>query len=387
MRIRRVVILGSTGSIGVNALDVIARYPDRFQVIGLTAFNNTDLLRQQIRIFRPRYVAVKRQQIGPIRRQCATKNFKILDVEKELDQLVGLAEVDLVVIAISGVGALRPFLAAVRHGKLVAPANKEALVMAGDLLMDAARRHKATVIPIDSEQSAIFQCLQGRKRKDLKKVYLTASGGPLARVPRSKFNRLTVKQILQHPRWKMGRKITVDSANLMNKGFEVIEAQRLFSLALDQIQIVIHPEAVIHSMVSFKDGSIMAQLGITDMRLPIQFALSYPQCWATDLPDVDFFFLKRLTFRQPDEKKFPCLGLALESARQGKTYPCVLAAADDVAVDAFLNRRIPFQRIHAVVAEVLEKHQPPRSRLHLEDIYAAKDWAQITAQRLIKRAT
>jgi len=385
MRVRRIVLLGSTGSIGVNTLDVITRHSKHFRVVGLTAFNNTDLLLRQIRKFRPRYVAVKRQQINLVRSRCSLKNCKILDAERDLEELVSLPNVDIVVIGISGVGALRPFFAAVRHGKVVAPANKEALVMAGDILMRAARQHKAAVIPVDSEQSAIFQCLQGRKKTDLKKVYLTASGGPLANVPRSRFKRMTVTQILKHPRWKMGRKITVDSATLMNKGFEVIEAQRLFDLALDKIQVVIHPEAVIHSMVSFNDSSIMAQMGITDMRLPIQYALSYPECWQAGLPDVNFYALSKLTFQRPDEKKFPCLGLAREAARKAKTYPCVLVAADEVAVEAFLAERIAFNRIHEVVADVLGRHRSPRTAMTLEDVFTAKAWAQDAAQKKIQK--
>ncbi len=387
MQLKRLVVLGSTGTIGQNTLKVVARHPGRFKIVGLTAFHNTALLLRQIRVFRPAYVAVSRHQMQTIRQNCFLKNIKILDAETELERLASLPQVDLVVIGITGSGALRPFLAALRQGKIVAPANKEALVMAGDILMRAARRYKARIIPIDSEQSAIFQCLQGRRRSDLKKVYLTASGGPLAKVPLSRFSRLKLDQVLKHPRWKMGPKITVDSATLMNKGFEIIEAQRLFNLKLEDIQVVIHPEAVIHSMVSFKDGSILAQMGITDMRLPIQYALSYPECWDAQMPDLDFFSVRNLSFGRPDERKFPCLGLARAAARQGKTYPCVLEAADEMAVEAFLQGRISFNRIHAVVDRVLQSHRAPGHRLGIKDIEAAAGWAKEQARRMLGTVT
>ena len=262
MKKKRVAVLGSTGSVGVNTLRVIAAYPDRFEAVALTAFNSVKEIEGQIRQFRPQYVAIAGQHMAGLKR--TYRGVKFFDAAHDLPQLVARKDIDVVVIAMTGAAALDPFLAAVRAGKIVAPANKEALVMAGDIIMAEARKYGATVIPVDSEQSAIFQCLQGRDIKDVHQIHLTASGGALRDVPRVRHDTLSVKQILAHPRWKMGAKITVDSATLMNKGFEVIEAQRLFAVDVQKIKVVIHPEAIVHSMVEFLDGSILAQLGVTD---------------------------------------------------------------------------------------------------------------------------
>jgi len=285
---KNVVILGSTGSIGINTLKVIERFPDQFKVVGLTAYNNFKLLERQIKWFAPTHVAASSRGIQYLRKNIRIKKTRVLSVTEDLERLVSLKSVDIVVIAMRGSAALQPFLSAVRAGKIIAPANKEALVIAGNFLMSEAKRYKATIIPIDSEQSAIFQCLEGKNRSELKKVHLTASGGALLNVPQSRFAKLSVRDILNHPRWKMGKKITVDSAMLMNKGFEIIEAAALFQLDVDQIEVVIHPEAIIHSMAEFQDGSIIAQLGITDMRLPIQYALTYPERWDSGLKKMNF---------------------------------------------------------------------------------------------------
>ncbi|MCA9398467.1 MAG: 1-deoxy-D-xylulose-5-phosphate reductoisomerase [Candidatus Omnitrophica bacterium] len=315
MAFKNVVILGSTGSIGVNALKVIEGYPHIFRVVGLSAYNSIKLLEKQIKKFEPKYAAAGEQGIKQLAKSCAGTKTKFLNVDTDLEDLVARKDVDIVVIGMRGSAALGPFLSAVRAGKRVAPANKEALVIAGELLMEEARKHKATIILVDSEQSAIFQCLDGQKRDSLKKVYLTASGGALRNVPKDHFDRLSVKEILNHPRWKMGDKITVDSATLMNKGFEVIEALRLFNLSIEQIEVVVHPEAIIHSMVEYCDGSILAQLGTPDMRLPIQYALTYPDRWSTNVEGLDFFQLKQLNFEKPDLKKFPSLSLAYHVAK------------------------------------------------------------------------
>lgn len=380
--VKNVVILGSTGSIGINTLEVIARYPKHFRVVGLTAFNNLELLESQSRRFKPKYLAVGEKNRPRLKDAAGVRNITIYDVETGLAELVANVDVDIVVIGMSGRGALEPFLTAVQKGKRVAPANKEALVIAGDILMKAAREHAAEVIPIDSEQSAIFQCLQGQPRQDLKKVYLTASGGALHHVPEREFGRITVEKILAHPRWKMGKKITVDSATLMNKGFEIIEAQRLFGLTVDQIEVVIHPEAIIHSMVGFRDGSVIAQLGITDMRLPIQYALTYPDRWDGGWPEVDFSAIGQLTFARPDLAKFPSLGLAMDVARKGGTQPSVLNAADEEAVAAFLRGALPFTAIFRVVERVLSRHQTIR-RPGLKAILEADRWAREEAQAVI----
>jgi len=382
MKPKNIVILGSTGSIGINTLKIVERFPARFKVVGLTAYNNDKLLENQVKKFFPRYVAIHKEKIGAFRSQF--KGLKILDVEEDLEILVALKEVDIVVIAMRGSAALAPFLSAVKSGKIVAPANKEALVIAGDIIMKEARKYKATIIPIDSEQSAIFQCLNGESRGELKKVYLTASGGVLLNVCQSRFDQLSVEEILNHPRWRMGKKITVDSATLMNKGFEVIEAMRLFQLQKDQVDVVVHPEAIIHSMVEYQDGSIIAQLGITDMRLPIQYALMYPRRISTGLKSLDFFSLKALTFQKPDLKKFPCLGLCRLVAQKDGTLPSVLNASDEEAVEAFLRREIKFTEIYKIIEKVVLKHRCIFSPA-LKDILEADRWAREETERLIKK--
>ena len=385
MAAKKVVILGSTGSIGINTLKVIERFAGKFTVVGLTAYNNLGLLEKQIRTFKPAYVAVRKEYIPRLQRRMAGRSIKIFDVEREVSRIVTLPAVDIVVVGIRGTAALIPFLSAVKCGKTVAPANKEALVMAGHIIMAAAKKHRARIVPIDSEQSAIFQCLNGHNRCEVKKVYLTASGGPLRTVDKKRFKTLSVKRVLRHPRWKMGKKITVDSATLMNKGLEVIEAQRLFGLPVTDIEVLIHPEAIVHSMVEFTDGSIMAQLGATDMRLPIQYALTYPARWQAPLKRLDIAGMRQLTFEKPDMKKFPALRLCMRAARTGGTVPCVLNAANEEAVDAFLNRHIRFTRIPAIVERVIHKHRVVKNP-KLKDIWKADAWARREAQQLIARS-
>ena len=382
---KRIAILGSTGSIGVNTLRVIAAYPDRFEAVALTAFNSVKEFEEQIRQFRPKYAAIAGKHIAGLKKTCGCVKF--FDVTKDLSELVCRKDIDVVVIAMTGAAALDPFLAAVRAGKIVAPANKEALVMAGDILMAEARRNGAKVIPVDSEQSAIFQCLEGRDHKDIHQIHLTASGGALRDVPRARHDRLSVKDILAHPRWKMGAKITVDSATLMNKGFEVIEAQRLFGIDVNRIKVVVHPEAIVHSMVEFVDGSILAQLGVTDMRLPIQYALTYPERLCTGTARLDFAKLAQLTFESPDTRAFPSLQLAYDVLHRGGLSPAVLNAADEVAVDAFLQGRICFTAIYKVLAETLAAHvrQTEVFRARLLHIQQADAWARVYANEVIER--
>lgn len=381
MGCKKIFILGSTGSIGINTLKVIASFPQNFSVVGLTAYNNVKLLEEQIRFFKPKYAAVNKEHIPYFQKKLNTKKFRIFDVENELDSIFKETCVDVVVIATRGSVALKPFLSAIRCGKTVAPANKEALVIAGGIIMAEARKYHAKIIPIDSEQSAIFQCLNGSNRCELKKVYLTASGGRLLKIPKEKFDRLSRKEILKHPRWKMGEKITVDSATLMNKGFEVIEARHLFSLDVNQIEVVIHPEAVIHSMVEFIDGSVMAQLGVTDMRIPIQYALTYPKRWGSPLKPINFFQLKKLTFLKPDYNKFPSLALALQVAQEGGTLPSVLNAADEEAVESFLEGEIIFTKIYETVERVVRKHRIIANP-SLKEILEADQWAREEAKRI-----
>ncbi len=379
MKKKRIAVLGSTGSIGVNTLRVIAAHPDAFEAVALTANNSVREIEAQIRQFRPRYVALAKAHIASLEKKY--KDVLFFDVADGLAELVARRDIDTVVIAMTGAAALAPFLAAVRAGKTVAPANKEALVMAGHILMAEARKNGAVVVPVDSEQSAIFQCLEGRSMADLHQIHLTASGGALRDVPRQRHDKVLVKQILAHPRWKMGAKITVDSATLMNKGFEVIEAHRLFGVSAEKIKVVIHPEAIIHSLVEFIDGSVIAQLGVTDMRLPIQYALTYPRRLPSGIAGLDLPGLGALTFSLPDKRTFPLLELAYEVLRKGGTAPAVLNAADEVAVDAFLQGHIGFTAIHAVVEKTVRAHIKGRISLAsgLRDIQHADAWARIRA--------
>ena len=371
---QNLAILGSTGSIGVNTLKVVDQYPNHFKVVALSAFNNVDLLKRQIIQYRPSYVAVHSKFLSSLEKDFRSLRIKFFDVEKEVSYLAGLKEIDTVVLAMRGAGALAPFLEAVRCGKRVTPANKEAIVIAGDIIIKEARKHKAEIIPIDSEQSAIFQCLHGQQ-VPVKKVHLTASGGPLRDIPSKDFSKMTVKDILKHPRWQMGPKITVDSATLMNKGFEFIEAQRLFDLSFNQINILIHPEAIVHSMVEFIDGSFLAQLAVTDMRLPIQYALTYPNRLDTGLKALDLTKIRSLNFTTPNWKKFPALELALDVAQKGGTSPCVLNAVDEEVVDAFLQGKINFISIFKVIEKVVRRHKIYKHP-SLNDIYAADRWAR-----------
>lgn len=365
MKKKNIAILGSTGSIGLNTLKVVDRYPDLFNVVALSAHQNKKLLAQQQGKYKPRHVAIGNNNT------------------QALIDFASLREVDIVVLALRGAGALEPFLAAAKAGKIIAPANKEALVIAGDLIMAEAKKHNATIIPVDSEQSAIFQCMDGQKAPVVK-VHLTASGGPLRTVKKNKFKTVTVEDILKHPRWKMGSKITVDSATLFNKGFEFIEAQRLFDLRYNQIEVIIHPQAIIHSMVEFADGSILAQLGETDMRLPIQYALTYPQRLSTGIKGIDFAAIKSLEFERPDLKRFPALQLCMDVAKLAGTAPSVLNAADEVAVEEFLQGKISFNSIYKVVEKVVVRHKIIKQP-KLQDVLAADMWAREEALRIIAK--
>jgi 1-deoxy-D-xylulose-5-phosphate reductoisomerase len=386
MALKNIVILGSTGSIGINTLKVVEQFPQNFRVIGLTAYNNYRLLKDQIQKFSPEYVAINENRIAHLKGEIDTSHTKVLDAATDLPHLVARKEVDIVVIAMRGSAALEPFLAAVQEGKIVAPANKEALVIAGDLIMRTAKRQKASIIPIDSEQSAIFQCLEGGNRRYLKKVILTASGGALWHVPEKEFDQLSVETILDHPRWKMGKKITVDSATLMNKGFEVIEAARLFDLTVEQIEVLVHPQAIIHSMVELRDGSVLAQLGVTDMRLPIQYALTYPHRWESPLNSLDFLKEGSFTFAEPDLNKFPSLGLAFDVLRQGGSTPCVLNAADEEAVQAFLGGQISFTDIYKIVEKVVRNHKQIQEP-ELQDVLKVDAWSREETRKYLTQAS
>jgi 1-deoxy-D-xylulose-5-phosphate reductoisomerase len=362
--LKRVAILGSTGSIGRQTLEVINALSERFRVIGLAGGKNTTLLAEQIERFRPDFVFY---QDGPA---ALFDEYEFLSLEA----MAAHPEVDIVVVATSGKWGLKPTLAAVRAGKQVALANKEALVMAGSIVTAEAKKHGAKILPVDSEHSAIWQCLEGEKSQPAR-IILTASGGPFRHYSKAKLGKVTPEQALQHPSWQMGKKVTIDSATLMNKGLEVIEARWLFDIPFDNINILVHPQSLVHSMVEFSDGSVKAQLGRPDMRLPIQYALTYPERPANPtLPRLDWAEIKELSFEPPDFDSFPCLRLAIEAGKKGETYPAVLCGADEVAVRLFLDGRIKFNDIPKLVEKALEEHQAAGS--DLEAILAADDWAR-----------
>ncbi|MFH1655354.1 MAG: 1-deoxy-D-xylulose-5-phosphate reductoisomerase [Candidatus Omnitrophota bacterium] len=377
---KNIIVLGSTGSIGQNTLNVISDFPNRFRVVGLSSHKNNKLLRKQIDKFHPRFAAIGNEKIEELRNSHIPK-VKICDTNSGLNEMVASNNIHTVVVAISGSSALDSLLQAIRHRKTVALANKEALVMAGSIIMKEAKKYKTKIVPIDSEQSAIFQCLQDRDKKELKKIYLTASGGPLNDIPKRRFRNISLKDVLKHPRWKMGKKITVDSATLMNKGLELIEAMWLFGVDIDKVEILIHKEAIIHSMVEFIDGTIIAQLGITDMKLPIQYALTYPERWKGNLKNLDFRKMN-LTFKKPDLDKFPCLRLSYKAARLKGTAPCVLNAANEEAVKAFLEKRIRYLDIHRIIKSVLLRHRLVKNP-SLAQIISVDKWARAQANKLI----
>ena len=354
---KKISILGSTGSVGRSTLSLADMNPDRFRIVGLAALKNADLLLEQARKYSPLAVALHdREQAAWLRQRLP--GTPVLEGQEGVSKLAADLEADMVVAAISGAAGLIPTLAAIRGGRDVALANKETLVMAGELVMREARDAKVRLLPVDSEHSAIHQCLNGEKEAQVKRILLTASGGPFFGRSLRELGEVTVEEALNHPTWKMGPKITVDSATLMNKGLEVIEAHHLFGLRPGQVEIVIHPQSVIHSMVEFVDGTIMAQLGITDMRLPVGYALTFPDRRTLPVPSLDLFALPPLEFHPPDPVKFPCLRLAGAALQQGRTYPAALNAANEVAVGLFLEGRIPFADIPGVIEGVLDRHRP-----------------------------
>ena len=341
--IKRIAIFGSTGSIGTQALDVIAAYPDKFSAEVLTAHNNDELLVQQALKFNPNVVVIgDEKKYTKVKEALASTDVKVFTGEKALEEVAAMDCYDLMLAAIVGYAGLRPTLKAIDNGKAIALANKETLVVAGDIIMRKAVEKRVPVIPVDSEHSAIFQCLVGETRNRIEKIILTASGGPfLGRKPNYLVN-VKREHALQHPNWTMGAKITIDSATLMNKGLEMIEAKWLFNLKPEQIQVVIHPQSIIHSMVQFEDGSIKAQMGLPDMKLPIQYALSFPKRVKNDSPRYDFKKINSLTFEEPDVKTFRNLALAQEALNKAGNLPCVMNAANEIAVYAFLRNRINF---------------------------------------------
>jgi len=355
---RHITILGSTGSIGRNTLEVVRQFPDRFTVKYLTAHRNIDLLREQVERFHPRAVVVDQECDASVLRTMTDGLTEVMVGAEGLREVTTHSDVDLVVSAMVGFAGLVPTFHAIRAGKDVALANKETLVVGGPLVMQAVRDHGVRLLPVDSEHSAILQCLQGEDHGSVERLILTASGGPFRTWNRERLATVRPEEALAHPTWRMGRKITIDSATLMNKGLEVIEAHWLFGLAAESIGVVIHPQSIVHSLVQFADGSVKAQLGIPDMKMPIQYALTYPERPRAPHPRLDLAALGTMTFEEPDMERFPCLALAYRALQMGGTAPAVLNAANEVAVELFLAGKIPFLAIAAFIAEALENHTP-----------------------------
>jgi len=375
---KNVVLLGSTGSIGTSTVKVAEDLPDRVRLIGLAAGNNLELLLEQTKKHSPAVVCLHDPAKAKAAREILGPATEVGCGAEGLIRLATLPEADIVLIAIVGTAGLQPALAAIRAGKDIAVASKEILVMAGETVMSEARKHGVRVLAVDSEHSAIFQCLEEKPRDSVRQLWLTASGGPFRQTPHAEFARITVEQALKHPSWVMGRKITIDSATLFNKGLEMIEARWLFDIGMNRVKVVVHPQSIIHSMVEYVDGSIIAQLSTPDMCLPIQYALTYPERARSERVQTNLAKLGTLTFEEPDEERFPSLKLARWAGDAGGTLPAVLNAANEVAVDAFVNRKIGFMDISRTVARVMESHQLiPHPTL--DDILAADAWARAEA--------
>ncbi|NLF46093.1 MAG: 1-deoxy-D-xylulose-5-phosphate reductoisomerase [Syntrophomonadaceae bacterium] len=379
----KVVILGSTGSIGRQALEVIDLHADKFQVTGLAARDEWEELLEQIDRYRPAAAAVNDGEAYKHLREGTAGKLKLFNGVEGLSELAALEEADLVLIALSGAVGILPTMAAIRAGKKIALANKETLVAAGEIVMETAAAYNIDIIPVDSEHSAIFQCL-GVSPQAVKNIWLTASGGPFIDFSQEQLQKVSVKEALKHPNWKMGPKITIDSATMMNKGLEVIEAHHLFQTSYQQIKVVLQPESIIHSMVEFIDGSFLAHLGVADMRIPIQYAFSYPLRYNSPAAHLNPLELSRITFVPPDHKRFPSLELAYHAGKTGGTLPAVMNAANEVAVNSFLNGQIGFASIPVIVEKTMNKHENMEAR-SLENILMADQWARNFTEDLITR--
>ena len=379
---KKISLLGSTGSIGANVLDVIERNPEKFQILGMSAGNNVDLFAKQIRKFKPRVVALfDTKKIPTLKEQIADLDIEILSGEEGSIAVATLPEADVVVSGVMGSAGLLPAIHALKSGKNLALANKETLVIAGELVLREAKKTNSQIIPIDSEHSAIFQVLNGEKKERIKKIILTASGGPFRTFSLGEMETVTVKDALKHPNWDMGAKITIDSSTMMNKGLEYIEAKWLFGVNTP-VEIIVHAQSIIHSMIEFVDTSIIAQLGIPDMRVPIAYALTYPDRFECDLPSLDLTTMGNLTFEAPDFERFPCLQLAIDAMEIGKTMPAVLNAANEIAVQAFLEELISYKDIAELIRMVMQNHNPSPLK-ELQDVLIADRWAREETTKLV----
>ncbi len=383
---RKISILGSTGSIGTQTLDVVRKNKEKFEVVAISANSSVDLLLQQIKEFKPKYVAVY-DEISALKLKSMIPNdikIEVLSGMEGLKAIAALDEIDVLLTAIVGMIGLVPTLTAIKNKKDIALANKETLVCAGDLVMSEAKKHNVKILPVDSEHSAIFQCLNGEQNKEIEKIILTASGGPFRGKTKQDLLEVTKNQALKHPNWSMGRKISIDSSTLMNKGLEVIEAKWLFGVEHNQIDVVVHPQSIIHSMVQFVDSSVMAQLGCPDMRLPIQYALSYPNRTINDFERLDLAKIATLTFEKPNLETFPCLKIAYESLKMGGTYCAVLNSANEVLVNEFLEDKIGFYDIPYYIEKTLEAHNSIENP-SLEDILEIDKWARNFVKNILTK--
>lgn len=384
---KKIVILGSTGSIGTNTLDIVAKFPGKFQVVGLTAGSNVEKMEEQIRTYAPALVALSDESAADrLRTRCKGLRTTILGGVEGLVKTATMPDADLVISAIVGGAGLVPTLAAIKAGKSIALANKEPMVMAGRLMQEEARKAGVRIFPVDSEHSALFQSMEGHRVADIKRLILTASGGPLWNWTKEQMREVTVEQALKHPNWKMGPKITIDSATLMNKGLEVVEARWLFDIAAAQIEVVVHRESIIHSLVEYTDRSVIAQLGLPDMRTPIAYAMNYPERIPLDLPSLDLAQVGALSFCNPDHDRFPCLGFGYDALRIGGTMPAVLNAANEIAVQAFLDRQIRFEGIPETIRRTMDAHRPTEVAC-LDDALRADAWARAKATEIVGAIT
>lgn len=383
---KRLSVLGSTGSIGRNTLKIVEKFPDRFQIVALSARTNIALLAEQIKQFTPSLAVVHDKNHAESLKQIISQNcpVEILYGSNGYIEAASHQDTDTVVMAVVGSAGLLPTLAAIEACKNIALANKETLVMGGNLVMKKARDYGVKIFPVDSEHSAVFQCLEGHRKADLQKILLTASGGPFLNRQKSEFDRISVEDALNHPTWQMGKKISIDSATLMNKGLEIIEARWLFDVAQENIQVVVHPQSIIHSMVAYKDGSVIAQMSNPDMIGAIAYALSYPERLSIGAVHLDFSSLGTLTFFDPDLEKFPCLALAMDACSTGGTMPAVLNAANENAVEAFLEKKINFNQIPIIIEKVMHQHKIIAAP-NLEAILQADQWARNFAQEVIDK--
>ncbi|MDR3243202.1 MAG: 1-deoxy-D-xylulose-5-phosphate reductoisomerase [Elusimicrobiota bacterium] len=380
---KKITVLGSSGSIGVQTMDILSKIKD-ISVEGLSVYNDIEVLKKQIKTFKPKAVCVKAISEAQSLKIWLKKNkisVKVFSEIEGLENLASMPQVDIIVAAIAGAAGLKPIIKGISALKTIALANKEALVMAGKEIMKLAAKKKVKILPVDSEHSAIFQCLNGEKKSQIKRLFLTASGGPFYKYNKD-FSKISVSQALSHPTWQMGKKITIDSATLMNKGLEAIEASVLFDVPIDKIKVIIHPQSIVHSMVEYIDGSVIAQMSNPDMRLPIQYALTYPDRIKANIKFLNLCEISKLGFYEPDFKKFPCLSLAFDAARIGGTMPAVLSASNEIAVEAFLDGKISFTDIAKIVKKTMRGHKVIKNCL-IDDFISADNWARDYAKQFI----